>query len=550
MYNVNFCIKRGNPLPTGCWVNLFYGEQEYFLYRPCDAQVIVATKGRLEIPSEISCSMSDEVRREAARGFTACVDNDHHTNSLLENYKWAMFFCGNGQTLAFIVGMVRNSLVLSQNILINRTYALPAVLDATIEESGDYFLTSDADHHPVWVTRYSRGAYCTIAHASGSRVISPSTDTPPTSINKALLKRCGYSDDSREWYINYYALGREMKVLDLNTSTIGFVLKVLPIIENDTYNESNPITIEALKAYVCDGVVPDHDTPASVEESHDEPLSFISSNYAEHSIYEGKHSYHHSHNLDLFENTYKGEDTSDYCVGIELEVECTSEENYYDVTDGFKSNVMLMERDGSLGDYGIEFISIPLMPSDARSEVFWRPLVGVLQPRAESWNKSTTGLHVHVGREAFGLTDEERDETLFKLVYLYYGCDLKESRRNIKVFGRDKIYDDENPSLNLVKASATLGGEVFKSPEIKTKVKENAKALGYSRYVDINITNSATIEFRKGKGSINERRIAGVVDWCLMMVDYARTTPLEEISLNGFLDYSYNNAQAGTKTLF
>ena len=549
MYNVNFCIKRGNPLPTGCWVNLFYREHEYFLYRPCDAQVIVATKGRLEIPSEIRCSMSDDVRREAARGFTACVDNDHHTNSLIENYKWVMFFCSNGHTLSEIVGMVRGELVLSQNILINRTYALPAVLDATIEESGDYFLTSDADHHPVWVTRFSHGAYCTIAHASGSRIITPKTEAP-RSINHALLKRCGYSDDSREWYINYYVLGREMKVLDLNTRNIGLDLKVLPIIENDTYNESNPITITELKAYVCDGVVPDHDAPEWVEESHDEPLSFISSNYAEHSIYEGKHSYHHSHNLDLFENTYKGEDTSDYCVGIELEVECTSEDDYYDVTEGFKSNVMLMERDGSLGDYGIEFISIPLMPSDARSEVFWRPLVGVLKPRAESWNKSTTGLHVHVGREAFGLTDEEKDETLFKLVYLYYGCDLKESRRNIKVFGRDKIYDDENPSLGLVKASATLGGEVFKSPEIKTKVKEDAKALGYSRYVDINITNGATIEFRKGKGSINERRIAGVVDWCLMMVDYARTTPLEEISINGFLDYSYNNAQACTKTLF
>ena len=549
MYNVNFCIKRSNPLPTGCWVNLFYREQEYFLYRPADDRVIVATKGWLEIPSEISLSMSDDMRREAARGFTACVDNDHHPNSLVENYKWASFMCDNSHTLLEIVGMVRNAIVLPSNILINRTYALPAVLDATIEESGDYFLTSDADHHPVWVTRFSHGAYCTIAHASGSRVISPKTEAP-RSINHALLKRCGYSDDSREWYINYYVIRREMKVLDLNTSTIGFDLKVLPIIENDTYNESNPITITELKAYVCDGVVPDRDTHEWVDESHDEPLSFISSNYAEYSIYEGKHSYHHSHDLDLFKNTYKGEDTSPYRVGIELEVECTSEENYYDVTEGFKSNVMLMERDGSLGDYGIEFISIPLMPSDARSEVFWRPLVGVLKPRAESWNKSTTGLHVHVGREAFGLTDEERDETLFKLVYLYYGCDLKESRRNIKVFGRDGIYDDENPRLNLVKASATLGGEVFKSPEIKTKVKEDAKALGYSRYVDINITNCATIEFRKGKGSINERRIAGVVDWCLMMVDYARETPLEEISRDGFIDYSYNNAQACTKTLF
>ena len=548
MYNVNFCIKRSNPLPTGCWVNLFYREQEYFLYRPADCQVIVATKGWLEIPSEIRCSMSDDMRREAARGFTACVDNDHHTNSLVDNYKWEIFMCANSSTLLEIVGVVRNAFVLPTNILINRTYALPAVLDATLEESGDYFLTSDADHHPVWVTKSSAGSCCTIAHASGSRVI-PARTYVPVSINHALLKRCGYSDDTSEWYINCFGLDG-MTILDLNTETIGFDLKVLPIIENDTYNESNPITITELKAYVCDGVVPDHDAPEWVEESHDEPLSFISSNYAEHSIYEGKHSYHHSHNLDLFKNTYKGEDTSDYRVGIELEVECTSEENYYDVTEGFKSNVMLMERDGSLGDYGIEFISIPLMPSDARSEVFWRPLVGVLKPRAESWNKSTTGLHVHVGREAFGITDEECDETLFKLVYLYYGCDLKESRRNIKVFGRDKIYDDENPSLDLVNAAATLGGEVFKSPEIKTKVKEDAKALGLSRYVDINITNGATIEFRKGKGSINERRIAGVVDWCLMMVDYARTTPLEEISRDGFIDYSYNNAQAGTKTLF
>ena len=120
MYNVNFCIKRSNPLPTGCWVNLFYREQEYFLYRPADDRVIVATKGGLEIPYEIRCSMSDDVRREAARGFTACVDNDHHTNSLVENYKWEIFMCANRRTLLEIVGMVRKGIVVRKSIVINR----------------------------------------------------------------------------------------------------------------------------------------------------------------------------------------------------------------------------------------------------------------------------------------------------------------------------------------------------------------------------------------------------------------------------------------------
>ena len=57
------------------------------------------------------------------------------------------------------------------------------------------------------------------------------------------------------------------------------------------------------------------------------------------------------------------------------------------------------------------------------------------------------------------------------------------------------------------------------------------------RYFDINLRNEETIEFRKGRGSINPYRISMVVDYCEKMCLYAKSTPWVQIGYDDFVKF-------------
>jgi hypothetical protein len=262
-------------------------------------------------------------------------------------------------------------------------------------------------------------------------------------------------------------------------------------------------------------------------------INFISDRYTTDVKYTGYHSYH-SHHGSRFNTSKRGD--SRYKVGIELEVEFNGSDERLDFTEQ-KSNWFFCESDGSLGSYGCEIITIPLHPKDAVDIEFWNPLVNSIKHTAESWSTGRCGLHVHVSRTILGNTEDLQTENLGKLLYLYHHH-LKDTRVNTEIYGRSRGYNENDGKTKYGDAVATIGKEILKTKGIKDKLCEEMRYKANStRYFDINVQNSATIEFRKGRGSIKSQRIVSVIEWCTLMCEYVKITPWQQIDYNDFVSW-------------
>lgn len=261
---------------------------------------------------------------------------------------------------------------------------------------------------------------------------------------------------------------------------------------------------------------------------------FINNAYKQDVIYQRIHGYHSG-------RTYNAPINSDcdYKIGVELEVECNTSDIKQELHRRFESNWLLMERDGSLSDArGIEFITIPMCPKHIKSRNTWCDFIEFMSSRAKSWNTSTCGLHVHIGREILGKTAEEQSETIGKLLYLYHHY-LKDHPTNIKVYGRARAYEDHDGKVAEGNAVKVLGSDALKVKSIKENLKQKLTAQSSTaRYFDINLRNTATIEFRKGKGSLSSDRICSVIEYSELLCLYARKVKWEKISDVDFFEFA------------
>lgn len=251
-------------------------------------------------------------------------------------------------------------------------------------------------------------------------------------------------------------------------------------------------------------------------------IYFASGNYEKSHCYTGYHSYH-SHCYDRLNKPKKG---APYLFGVEMEVEFDSYEDREDFTEK-TSNWFYCERDGSLDDSGCEIITVPLLPSDAKKTAFWEPLTSYLKGHA---NASTRcGLHVHISKSILGDGDAF-NSNLGKLLYAYHHH-WAETNYNIRIAGRARAYhacDGKTPEGD---AAKFFGGKVFAATSIRDKVSESMRNKSYSkRYHDINITNSNTIEYRKGAGTINPERVTMLVEYFELLCKYACQAKWQNIS--------------------
>lgn len=268
-------------------------------------------------------------------------------------------------------------------------------------------------------------------------------------------------------------------------------------------------------------------------------MSFFHDKYERGITYKGVHEYHHHHgerpNAPLKEG--RG-----HKIGVELEVEFNNRDLKTTWGNKAKSNWFYSERDGSLNDStGVEIITIPMNPKDIKARSTWEPLVNYLSCKAKSWDSTRCGLHVHIGREILGSNPEQQSETIGKLLYLYHhfvnGTDM-----NTKIFGRSRAYNEKDGKTREGDAVATLGSGVLKLKEIKDTLKKGMIEKSSSdRYFDINLQNTHTIEFRKGRGSIKASRIIMVIEYCEMLCKYAKSSKWEEISKDKFVEYVVSN---------
>lgn len=266
-------------------------------------------------------------------------------------------------------------------------------------------------------------------------------------------------------------------------------------------------------------------------------MKYIKNDYQREVMYRGQRSYHFHHGVEPNEpiKPFRG-----WRIGVELEVEFRDKDERTDFADA-ASNWFYRESDGSIGSvdsYGIEIITIPLLPKDAKDEQFWEQLTDELQDKVNAWDTNgRCGLHIHIGREILGKTPEQQSETIGKLLYLYHHF-VKETRLNVKVFGRDRGYNERDGKTPTGDAAKMLGSKVLRDKDIANRVKRDMIYKSeQTRYFDINLTNDHTIEFRKGRGTVNPKRIAGVIEYCELMCLYAKITPWQQIDYNDFVSY-------------
>lgn len=296
-----------------------------------------------------------------------------------------------------------------------------------------------------------------------------------------------------------------------------------------SYLHSNGYLSSRVNATAVDAI----ETGAENETDDSISLDPMINDKYENMTYTGQHSYHYHHGCHLNAPIVR---FNGHRIGIELEVEFDNSDDR-DEFNSIASNWFYRERDGSLGNYGVEIITIPLLPQDAKDEEMWRSLCERLR-KARSWDTGRCGLHVHIGREILGKNEDIRQETLGRMLYLYHEF-LKQTRLNVKIFGRERGYHDENGQTMESRAAKVLGNGIFKDASVKDKVKQSLIEKGdETRYFDINLQNPATIEFRKGRGSINATRIAMVIEWCEIICKYSRQTPWSQIGYEDFVNYA------------
>lgn len=269
-------------------------------------------------------------------------------------------------------------------------------------------------------------------------------------------------------------------------------------------------------------------------------MDYISKNYKKDHMYSGLHGYHMHHGCAM--NDPKGYSVRKGRIGVELEVEFTDHEACQEFKAS-RSNWFYLERDGSIGAYdteGVEIITIPLRPQDAKSPDFWAlGLTSHIAEHAKSWDTNgRCGLHVHIGNERLGGHPLAIAENRAKLIYFHEHF-LKDHPITEAVYGRARSYHEQDGRTD-------HGAEMSRCREILKKDRRKQAELidatlniGNTsvRYHAINLTNQWTTEFRLGRGSLNPSRIAAVVEYCDLQCEYARTINWGQMSVEDFFEF-------------
>lgn len=269
-------------------------------------------------------------------------------------------------------------------------------------------------------------------------------------------------------------------------------------------------------------------------------MDYISKNYKRDHLYSGIHGYHRHHGCAM--NEPKGYSVRKGRIGVELEVEFDTESAAHEFKSS-KSNWFFLEHDGSIGRFswdGVEIITIPLRPQDAKDLNFWADnLTNHICQDARSWDTcGRCGLHVHIGNERLGGHPLAVEENQAKLIYFHEHF-LKGLPMTEAVYGRSRSYNEMDGRTDHGAEFSRVHKMMIKDRKKQMELKDatlNVRNINY-RYHAINITNSKTTEFRLGKGSLNPMRIAAVVEWCDLQCEYARRTNWGQMSVEDFVDY-------------
>ena len=205
-------------------------------------------------------------------------------------------------------------------------------------------------------------------------------------------------------------------------------------------------------------------------------------------------------------------------MGVELEIDGAGEldskaSQILDVANRGGSELLYCKHDGSLDD-GFELVSHPMSLDFHQKGMPWAAVLEeAVRLGYQSHQASTCGLHVHVSRAAFGVTEAEQDATIARILYFFekhWEELLKFSRRTPR---------------QLERWAARYGYK-----EQPRDILDHAKkGYGVGRYTCVNLTNEDTIEFRIFRGTLKLNTLIATLQLVDRICDVALCLSDEEL---------------------
>ena len=275
-------------------------------------------------------------------------------------------------------------------------------------------------------------------------------------------------------------------------------------------------------------------SPESVKEKKERnKYTFIRKDIETERIYNGRYQYHE---IKQYNKLLK---PTDLKTGIELEM--ISKPNQYTSLRKIKSNWFFFQCDGSLGSAGWELTTVPLPSAAAKNPKTFEVLCQELTKHATSYENRETGLHVHLSREHFFTKQDPATEraNIVKALFLYA---YVLQNANSKIFLRS--YNDYSTRIEIRQARALyeIGTKYIKNNYLIDLQDNIYSSIPRNRYLSMNLTNSKTIEFRQGKGTIKPESIARMVEYCQLITRYASTKPFSAMDIDKFKSYASKHA--------
>ena len=218
-----------------------------------------------------------------------------------------------------------------------------------------------------------------------------------------------------------------------------------------------------------------------------------------------------------------GEDVRETLTfGLEVEVDKGSNPRDLCDTLGEMGEPIYMKHDGSLSSDGVEIVTHPCSLAYHTYQLRWKAISKACISRGyRSHDTSTCGLHIHVGRAQMGDTAEKREVAVGNLVIL-----LNALWGNIERFTRRT----KSALSRWAERNNVCNWECFDRYDdiAKTNLALETRWNSAGRYQAINLENSATVEFRIFRGSLNRETIIASIQLVNNLTKFAMThTPTE-----------------------
>ena len=214
-----------------------------------------------------------------------------------------------------------------------------------------------------------------------------------------------------------------------------------------------------------------------------------------------------------------------FYFGVELEIDKGGEdnENAREILNvaNRSENRVYCKHDGSLCD-GFEIVSHPMTLSYHKNDMNWGEVFdAALDMDYKSHNTESCGLHVHVNRDAFGETVDDRDAAIGRVVYF------------VEKFWNELIKFSRRKEENLNRWAARYA--TISATTKETYKKAKGKCVG--RYVAVNLLNYDTIEFRIFRGTLKYKTFIASLELVAHVCKLASVMFDEDFEKMSWLDF-------------